>query len=38
MDVLTKKRLFDLMAESEREYRILLEKRNLELQTPTPSC
>ena len=36
MDVLSRKRLFDLMAESEREYREFLDKQNIPL-TPTPS-
>ena len=38
MDVLTKKRLFDMMAESEKEYRMILEQQRLnQLPTPTPS-
>lgn len=42
MDVLTKKRLFDIIAESEREYRILQEQKFLkehlnQEMTPTPS-
>jgi len=38
MDVLTRKRLFDMMAESEKEYRLLLEQQRLnQFPSPTPS-
>lgn len=37
MDQISKKRLFDMMAESEREYREFLERQNYINPSPTPS-